>query len=167
MPKRIPNRHRDKRCQRTRPVTDPLERPPLHTRSERKTTVKVQKVPVLKHVNNTFKVATASHHSKWCTKSKTKRWEVLQAAEAKGACSLGPGHVYVPLTLRAAKAQRHEARCPFRADQLNRNLGIGHASRPQKVGEEQMIQDQTNLDVADNSGARRVQCIKVLGGFQA
>ncbi len=27
-----------------------------------------------------------------------------------------------------------------------------------------MIQMQTNLDVADNSGARRVQCIKVLGG---
>jgi large subunit ribosomal protein L14 len=27
-----------------------------------------------------------------------------------------------------------------------------------------MIQIQTNLDVADNSGARRVQCIKVLGG---
>ena len=27
-----------------------------------------------------------------------------------------------------------------------------------------MIQMQTHLDVADNSGARRVQCIKVLGG---
>ena len=27
-----------------------------------------------------------------------------------------------------------------------------------------MIQMQTNLDVADNSGARRVQCVKVLGG---
>jgi large subunit ribosomal protein L14 len=27
-----------------------------------------------------------------------------------------------------------------------------------------MIQTNTNLDVADNSGARRVQCIKVLGG---
>ncbi|GAA0413593.1 50S ribosomal protein L14 [Cocleimonas flava] len=27
-----------------------------------------------------------------------------------------------------------------------------------------MIQMQTNLDIADNSGARRVQCIKVLGG---
>lgn len=27
-----------------------------------------------------------------------------------------------------------------------------------------MIQMQTNLAVADNSGARRVQCIKVLGG---
>ena len=27
-----------------------------------------------------------------------------------------------------------------------------------------MIQMQTHLDVADNSGARRVMCIKVLGG---
>jgi len=27
-----------------------------------------------------------------------------------------------------------------------------------------MIQAETNLSVADNSGARRVQCIKVLGG---
>jgi large subunit ribosomal protein L14 len=27
-----------------------------------------------------------------------------------------------------------------------------------------MIQMQSNLDVADNSGARQVQCIKVLGG---
>ena len=27
-----------------------------------------------------------------------------------------------------------------------------------------MIQAESNLDVADNSGARRVQCIKVLGG---
>jgi large subunit ribosomal protein L14 len=27
-----------------------------------------------------------------------------------------------------------------------------------------MIQMQTNLDVADNSGARRVMCIKVIGG---
>ena len=27
-----------------------------------------------------------------------------------------------------------------------------------------MIQMQSNLDVADNSGAKRVQCIKVLGG---
>ena len=28
-----------------------------------------------------------------------------------------------------------------------------------------MIQTQSMLDVADNSGARRVMCIKVLGGF--
>ena len=27
-----------------------------------------------------------------------------------------------------------------------------------------MIQQETNLDVADNSGARRVQCIRVMGG---
>ncbi len=29
-----------------------------------------------------------------------------------------------------------------------------------------MIQAESNLDVADNSGARRVQCIRVLGGSQ-
>ena len=36
-------------------------------------------------------------------------------------------------------------------------LTSGRTRRP-------MIQMQTNLDVADNSGARRVMCIKVLGG---
>ena len=30
-----------------------------------------------------------------------------------------------------------------------------------------MIQMQSNLDIADNSGARRVQCIKVLGGSKS
>ncbi len=35
---------------------------------------------------------------------------------------------------------------------------------PQEFTRIVMIQMQTNLDVADNSGARRVQCIKVLGG---
>ena len=29
-----------------------------------------------------------------------------------------------------------------------------------------MIQMQTSLDVADNSGAKKVMCIKVLGGFK-
>jgi large subunit ribosomal protein L14 len=29
-----------------------------------------------------------------------------------------------------------------------------------------MIQQQSNLEVADNSGARRVMCIKVIGGSQ-
>ena len=32
------------------------------------------------------------------------------------------------------------------------------------LGLRAMIQTETMLDVADNSGARRVQCIKVLGG---
>tara|TARA_B100001123_G_C15249217_1_gene1002153 strand:+ start:1370 stop:1756 length:387 start_codon:yes stop_codon:yes gene_type:complete len=31
-------------------------------------------------------------------------------------------------------------------------------------GNKQMIQVQTELNVADNTGARRVECIKVLGG---
>ena len=33
-----------------------------------------------------------------------------------------------------------------------------------KQREKSMIYNETNLEVADNSGARRVQCIKVLGG---
>jgi large subunit ribosomal protein L14 len=39
-----------------------------------------------------------------------------------------------------------------------------HIRPVREVGRNQMIQMQTNLDVADNSGARKVQCIKVLGG---
>src|SRR4030067_1063707 len=38
------------------------------------------------------------------------------------------------------------------------------ASRGGQVGESEMIQMQTVLDVADNTGARSVMCIKVLGG---
>ena len=38
------------------------------------------------------------------------------------------------------------------------------ALRRKKHAGSVMIQMQTNLDVADNSGARRVMCIKVLGG---
>ena len=41
---------------------------------------------------------------------------------------------------------------------------IEHEIEVPEVGRNQMIQMQTNLDVADNSGARKVQCIKVLGG---
>src|SRR5271165_4503447 len=37
-------------------------------------------------------------------------------------------------------------------------------NRSDQKGDQAMIQMQTNLDVADNSGARRVMCIKVLGG---
>ena len=49
---------------------------------------------------------------------------------------------------------------------LSRNVSVSSWSRTRqaKVRERVMIQMQSNLDVADNSGARRVQCIKVLGG---
>ena len=33
-----------------------------------------------------------------------------------------------------------------------------------ELGNNNMIINETNLEVADNSGARRVQCIKVIGG---
>jgi len=35
---------------------------------------------------------------------------------------------------------------------------------PGQVGNKQMIQTQSKLDVADNTGAKSVMCIKVLGG---
>jgi large subunit ribosomal protein L14 len=38
------------------------------------------------------------------------------------------------------------------------------AGNADKVGEAAMIQMQSMLDVADNTGARQVMCIKVLGG---
>ena len=42
--------------------------------------------------------------------------------------------------------------------------GSGGSPGQMEQGIVDMIQMESNLDVADNSGARRVQCIKVLGG---
>jgi large subunit ribosomal protein L14 len=47
----------------------------------------------------------------------------------------------------------------FQEQALDAGSGCGRAGKRQA-----MIQMQSNLDVADNSGARRVMCIKVLGG---
>jgi len=51
---------------------------------------------------------------------------------------------------------------------LYQKLNHGHwlqwSNKPSQDKEKLMIQMQSNLDVADNSGARRIQCIKVLGG---
>src|SRR5947199_9278280 len=43
-------------------------------------------------------------------------------------------------------------------------LSAGWAGAKRRGRGASMIQMQTNRDVADNSGARRVMCIKVLGG---
>ena len=61
--------------------------------------------------------------------------------------------------------------CP--PDQQAQGLAGGGAQRRRPLAEAPaagrlregwMIHPETNLEVADNSGARRVQCIKVLGG---
>jgi large subunit ribosomal protein L14 len=56
----------------------------------------------------------------------------------------------------------------MRPDFQNEDLGSGGAGRARlaarPVQVQTMIQVETNLEIADNSGARRVQCIKVLGG---
>src|SRR5512134_3515878 len=49
-------------------------------------------------------------------------------------------------------------------DSVAARAGGELAAESKVKGASAMIQMQTNLDVADNSGARRVQCIKVLGG---
>src|SRR5207302_4140037 len=52
--------------------------------------------------------------------------------------------------LRVARRRKTDPRLPGRS--------------PGQVGERTMIQMQSILDVADNTGARQVMCIKVLGG---
>ena len=41
---------------------------------------------------------------------------------------------------------------------------VNHIQRKNLAGNGIMIQIQTELTVADNTGAKRVECIKVLGG---
>src|ERR1019366_4587251 len=48
------------------------------------------------------------------------------------------------------------------SDEVRLALAAPETVRKERCGT--MIQMQTNLEVADNSGARRVMCIKVLGG---
>jgi small subunit ribosomal protein S17 len=74
-----------------------------------------------------------------------------------------------------------EMRADLQAEDLEGDRAVDTHARPRSgraacgtagplelVGQERrtgsMIQMQSNLDVADNSGAKRVQCIKVLGG---
>ena len=66
--------------------------------------------------------------------------------------------------------QDRGAPADLQAQALDRSPGrearrrIGSCRGRQQKKRRPMIQMQTNLDVADNSGARRVMCIKVLGG---
>ena len=55
----------------------------------------------------------------------------------------------------------------MRADVQDQELAGGRnprRARPSKEGETAMIQMQSYLDAADNSGAKELMCIKVLGG---
>src|ERR1700738_547690 len=72
------------------------------------------------------------------------------------------------ITSAMSSGSRSGARCP--SSSAGR-LCAARGGKPFKCGAwvaanevSVVIQMQTNLDVADNSGARRVMCIKVLGG---
>jgi large subunit ribosomal protein L14 len=47
---------------------------------------------------------------------------------------------------------------------VSAQTGRGTSGGPDEKKEEEMIQAESRLKVADNSGARKVLCIKVLGG---
>ena len=89
--------------------------------------------------NNAFKVGDIVRIEECRPISKNKRWVVLTGPEPETA----PG-----AELRWARRR------------IGSRPSAGTARREDRA----MIQMETNLDVADNSGARRVQCIKVLGG---
>src|ERR1700677_3931178 len=63
--------------------------------------------------------------------------------------------------------QGRRSRADYRIARALEEQALAREPRTQKgrgVGRDTMVQVQTVLDVADNSGARKVMCIKVLGG---
>ena len=90
--------------------------------------------------------------------SKLKRWMVTQGEKRAKTEGADRGRIREARAAKQAQERREvgqQAPRPKRAE--SRDARTGSARRL-------MIQMQTNLDVADNSGARRVMCIKVLGG---
>ena len=67
------------------------------------------------------------------------------------------------VSIEEMRADLEEQTLGGRRDRRRRQLKAG-SPPPGDKEYAVMIQMQTNLDVADNSGARRVMCIKVLGG---
>ena len=68
-----------------------------------------------------------------------------------------------PLSRSATSCGSRECRPISRTKRLEVLVGGGGAAA-RFAGAGTVIQPETNLEVADNSGARRVQCIRVLGG---
>ena len=86
--------------------------------------------------------------------SKLKRWVVTQGEKrAKTRCR------------RSIDTGKHATKKrDVKAEDLCVQSELSATRARRRIARRLMIQMQTNLDVADNSGARRVMCIKVLGG---
>ena len=84
-----------------------------------------------------------------------RRSKKYAAHDEADACKVGD-KVYIRECRPISKSKRWEV-----VSEDDRP-GAGRSGKLREAGT--MIQMQTNLEVADNSGARRVQCIKVLGG---
>ena len=101
--------------------------------------------------------------------SKLKRWLLVKVVEAAPDRGIG-----VNVIKDAAEAELnlgtsvHEARVAERAraeaEAAARQEGAARRGGRRRRSSDAMIQMQTMLDVADNTGAKKAQCIKVLGG---
>ena len=97
--------------------------------------------------------------------SKLKRWRIVRIVRAGAQQALaGEGEAAEGLSLTDRLECERSAQPEFH------RIGesVGHCPHDQRCGHPPgsfaMIQMQTRLDVADNTGAKEVMCIKVLGG---
>ena len=90
--------------------------------------------------------------------SKLKTWKVIDRVNTHAT----PERVDVDADTSVARSCRKPG--PLKAGVVAR-VGVTTVGRSDPDEElDRMIQMQSNLEVADNSGAKRVMCIKVLGG---
>ena len=71
---------------------------------------------------------------------------------------------YEKVIKRTKKYHAHDEKNEFKEGQTVSIIECKPISKKNLAGVKQMIQVQTELMVADNTGAKRVECIKVLGG---
>ena len=100
--------------------------------------------------DNTYSVGDLVWIEEHSPISKLKRWIVTRGEKRQ--------RLVLPSDKDAAGASDRAAQ-----GRVRKTNKAGRRAAERKY-EGPMIQMQTNLDVADNSGARRVMCIKVLGG---
>ena len=96
-------------------------------------------------------------------RSRTKSWELVRVVTESQQWSIA--------AMRAAQQRREAGGLRQRAERettfaANRRLAVADftSDNGRAIVRATMIQMQTRLDVADNTGAKELYCIKVLGG---
>ena len=106
-----------------------------------------------------------THSKKYAAHDEANRWHIGDAVRIEESRPISKRKHWVVLgAIEEGAGRRGAAADPGRCRSWGRGWGRTRGASGRSAGGRGMIQMQTNLDVADNSGARRVQCIKVLGG---